>query len=211
MLTYLDYSGDIARIARDPAIVIPARSDPTPVIRPWLLIENVTGERSLLLPHEDSPRSRELAAILRGHTVSIADISLPGADEMRVIRWLAGYRFTRFILPPEDERQVREVCADANSVSETVASAVCALPYDESAVRANLYSQIWRHAITLVNLQTGMSDVATVVAACKRKSTPTSANSMSRLSPKSSATPPRFARDARRSPTPSPLLMRPSQ
>lgn len=165
VLTYLDYDGDIAQIARDPVIVIPARSDATPLIRPWLFIENVTGARSLLLPHYEALRSAELATILTGHTVSVAEILLPGAGEMRLIRWLSGYRFTRFMLPPQDERQVRDVCSDASSVSATVAAAARLLLYCESAVRANLYSQIWRRTITLLDPRAGLSDLSKVVAA----------------------------------------------
>ncbi|WP_156458874.1 hypothetical protein [Microbacterium sp. Leaf179] len=165
VLTFLDFSGDIAQIARDPVIVIPARSDATPLIRPWLLIEDMTGARSLLLPHEDVLRSAELAAILRGHTVGVAEIYLPDAGEMRLVRWLAGYRFTRFTLPPQDEQQVRDVSSDASSVSATVTSAARMLPYSESAVRANLYSQIWRRTITLLDPRAGLSDLSKVVAA----------------------------------------------
>lgn len=111
----------------------------------------MTGARSLLLPHSDALRSVELAAILRGHTVGVAEIFLPGAGEMRLVRWLAGYRFTRLTLSPQDEQQVRDVCSDASSVSATVTSAARLLPYSESAVRANLYSQIWRRTITLLD------------------------------------------------------------
>lgn len=100
VLTFLDFSGDTIFVARDPAVVLPSRLDRSPPMRPWLIVESPSHVRTLLLPRSESQRSRELASILSGHAINVALFALPSVEEMRVVRWLAGCRFTRFTLPP---------------------------------------------------------------------------------------------------------------
>lgn len=165
VLTYLDYCGDTWQVARDPAIVIPARSDRTPPIRPWLMIQSAAGARALLLPRADSGRTTELAAILAEHAIDVVTVTLPHANEMRLIQWIAGYRFTRFMLPPDVEQGIRDICSSVSGVAETVESANRSLPYDQAALRANVYSQIWRRTISVVDPGALLTDASMVVAA----------------------------------------------
>ena len=165
VLIFLDYRGDVEGLVRDPVIVIPARPARTPPIRPWLLIETTAGARLMLLSRADTERTPELATILAGHNVGVAVITLPRPDEMRRIRWLAGYRFSRFVLAPDIERRIRQCCHAGSSISTTVAAAVSAIPCGESTVRANIYSQLWRRTITLMNPHAAIADTTEVVAA----------------------------------------------
>ena len=165
VLTFLDYDGGTLHVARDPAIVFPARPSHTSPIRPWLLISTVSNKRVLLLPRAQSRRGSELAAILEGQNLGVAEVTLPDREEMRLIRWLSGYRFSRFELPGDAEHKVREACAAACSVSEVVAAAAGEAPFDAPTVRANLYFQIWQRRISLIDTGAGLSDSSRVVAA----------------------------------------------
>lgn len=165
VLAFLDFSGDAIAVARDPAVVVPARLDRNPPMHPWLIVENPSHVRSLLLPRAESHRSGELASILAGHAVNVALVALPSVEEMRVISWLAGYRFTRFALPTDVEREVRDACSAGRSLLATVQAASDRLPHDQSTIRANIYSQIWRRTITLTDPRAAISDMTKVVAA----------------------------------------------
>lgn len=165
VLTFLDFSGDTISVARDPTVVLPSRLDRSPPMRPWLIVESPSHVRTLLLPRSESQRSRELASILSGHAINVALFALPSVEEMRVVRWLAGYRFTRFTLPPDVEREVRDACSADRSILETIQAAAHCLPHDESAIRANIYSQLWRRTITLGDPRAAISDMTKVVAA----------------------------------------------
>ncbi|MBB3158095.1 hypothetical protein FHS07_001791 [Microbacterium proteolyticum] len=165
LLTCLDYSGDATALVRDPAIFVSARTIRTPPLRPWLLIQKTDGIRVIPLNAADHDRSPELSEILAGSDVNVAIPQMPFSAELHLIRWLAGYRFTRFRLPDDIEQEVRRSCTTPKPLLEAVANAAASTTYALPTIQANLYSQMWRRAIELVNRAGGLSDTSTVRAA----------------------------------------------
>lgn len=165
LLTCLDYAGDATALVRDPAIFVSARTMRTPPLRPWLLIQKADGIRVILLNAADRDRSPELSEILAGSDVNVAIPQMPSSTELHLIRWLAGYRFTRFRLPDDIEWEVRRSCTTPKPLVEAVAKAAASTTYALPTIRANLYSQMWRRAIELVDRAGSVSDTSTVRAA----------------------------------------------
>lgn len=66
---------------------------------------------------------------------------------------------------PDVEREVRDACSADRSILETIQAAARCLPHDESAIRANIYSKLWRRTITLGDPRAAISDITKVVAA----------------------------------------------
>lgn len=87
------------------------------------------------------------------------------AKKLRFMKWLSGYRFTRFRLPLETEDQIRAACATPRPLGVAIHGAAQELPYDLSTIRGNLYSQIWRHEVNFVDGYSDLSDTARICAA----------------------------------------------
>ncbi|MBA8816178.1 hypothetical protein FHX48_001251 [Microbacterium halimionae] len=165
VLTILDYQEDVTVLVRDPAVFVSARTMRTPLLRPWLLFQNSEGIRVVLFKTADHDRSSELAGILAGSGVNVAILDLPAKAELRLVRWLAGYQFSRFRLPGEVEEEVRGSCLTPMPLLEAVKCAAAITDKDLSAIRANFYSQMWRRKVELIDRAEFISDVSLVRAA----------------------------------------------
>ena len=134
-------------------------------LRPWLYAQTTDGSRRLYFHAKLMDRATDLDDVLgrAGIEVEIG-MRLP-AKELRFMKWLSGYRFTRFRLPLETEDQIRAACATPRPLGVAIHGAAQELPYDLSTIRGNLYSQIWRHEVNFVDGYSDLSDTARICAA----------------------------------------------
>lgn len=168
VITVLDFVGITAALQRDAVMILQPRvpaTPPRPQIQPWLYVESFDRERILMLSRSDGDRAHELEAILSETQVAVTVPTLPSDAEMQGIRWLAGYRFSRFRLPPEYELIIREECAAVRSLGSAVRACAAAGGISQAVARANIYSQLWRGLLKLVEVRRPLDDQTQVVAA----------------------------------------------
>jgi len=165
LLVWLDFAGSVTQLVRDPVVIVSARTASTPPLRPWLYAQTTDGSRRLYFHAKLMDRATDLDDVLgrAGIEVEIG-MRLP-AKELRFMKWLSGYRFTRFRLPLETEDQIRAACATPRPLGVAIHGAAQELPYDLSTIRGNLYSQIWRHEVNFVDGYSDLSDTARICAA----------------------------------------------
>ncbi|GAA2926288.1 hypothetical protein GCM10010458_05280 [Microbacterium luteolum] len=165
LLVWLDFAGSVTQLVRDPAVIVSARTAHTPPLRPWLYVQVEDGSRRLFLHAKDVDRAPDLADVLSGTGIGVEVSSRPDDKELRFIKWLSGYRFTRFRLPQEAECQIRAACATPRALGVAIHQIAQDSPYDLSTIRGNLYSQIWRHEVDFVDGYSDLSDTARICAA----------------------------------------------
>lgn len=165
LLVWLDFRGNVTQLVRDPVAILSARTARTPPLRPWLYTHDRDGARRLYLHVADADRQTDLADVLGETGIGVEIDSRQSDQELRFIRWLSGYRFTRFRLPPEDEFQIRAACATPRALGAAIQEVARDLPYDVGTLRGNFYSQVWRHEVSFVDGYDDLSDAARVCAA----------------------------------------------
>ncbi len=164
VLVLLDYLGDVVDAVRDPVIILPSRGSENPPLRPWLMVRSTGGDLILAVRRSDQSRATAVARTFGQASLDLAIPTLPPDRDMQVLRWLAGYRFTRFRLPPDAEQVVRDACSIARTLAWTVATVASATGYDQSIVRGNVFAQLWLRTIALVDTGRRLSNSSLVCA-----------------------------------------------
>lgn len=168
VITVLDFTGRTAELQRDAVIVLPPYvqgAPPRAPHQPWLCAESTDHERVLILNRSDFDRARELEEFLSDTQIRVATPTLPSIDEMRVIRWLAGYRFSRYRLQSDIELIIRDTCLVAQPLGAAVRACATASGIEDSVVRGNIYSQLWWGYLKLVEFGHLLDDHAEVAVA----------------------------------------------
>ena len=165
LLLVLDFGGVMRAICREPALFLPAHGLPTPPVQPWLYVEHSDGTRAVITRSASSEPENTLATAFDGSGVAV--IPPPGVidSELRIIRWLAGFRFDRFWLDPSQESVLRDACAGGTTIGQLLATCAPRMDVSPDIVRGNVYSLLWRGAISLRDMAAPLSDCSEVTAA----------------------------------------------
>lgn len=135
-----DFSGDLRLVTTRPMrLTIPAVDGD---LRPSHLIQRASGHWDLLLTDPVEPALREAFSRVTGfrlHSPALLDhpVFVPN------VRWLAGFRFSRFEVPGNVRDYLTGALASPRSIRAVCAKAPSATGLPRDATLAGLYRMLW--------------------------------------------------------------------
>lgn len=162
VLMALDFEGDVVEVERDPVEILRPRGERTPVPCPWLFVRRCDGSRVLVV-HATAAGVATLAHAFEGTEVSVASPGLPDPAQLKTIRWLAGFRFSRCRPPVDLEREVLEMCVDGRRIAD-VSGYLSERMKDLDLARIGTYALIWHRLLVLADRDSPLSEMSVVVA-----------------------------------------------